>query len=163
MGVEISSGQLNRLLTEGYDDFHQEKDAIKAVGLTVSSYVQTDDTGARHQGQNGYCTYLGNEWFACFASTDAKSRINFLEVLQTERRYEINAEALAYMADHGVAAGHRERLAQRPIVATDPKRGPPICGGTGSIAPGDDPRHGRRAHRRAGRAGVSAGSALAQR
>ena len=120
-GIEISSGQLNRLLTEGHEDFHREKEVIKAVGLTVSSYVQTDDTGARHQGQNGYCTYLGNEWFAYFASTDAKSRINFLEVLQTERRYEINAEALAYMADHGVAAGHRERLAQRPIVATDPQ------------------------------------------
>lgn len=119
-GVVISAGQLNRLLTEGHDGFHQEKAAIKAVGLAVSSYVQTDDTGARHQGKNGYCTYLGNEWFAWFASTGSKSRVNFLELLQGERCYAVNAEALAYMAERGVAAGHRERLAAYPVVLADP-------------------------------------------
>jgi hypothetical protein len=120
-GIEISAGQLSRLLTEGHEGFHQEKAEIKAVGLAVSSYVQADDTGARHQGKNGYCTYLGNEWFAWFASTESKSRVNFLELLQTERRYDINAEALAYMAECGVAAGHRERLAAYPVVLTDPE------------------------------------------
>lgn len=118
-GIEISAGQLSRLLTEGHEGFHQEKAEIKAVGLAVSSYVQTDDTGARHQGQNGYCTYLGNEWFAWFASTASKSRVNFLELLQTERCYAVTPEALAYMAERGVAAGHRERLAAYPVVLTD--------------------------------------------
>jgi hypothetical protein len=83
--------------------------------LATSSYVQADDTGARHQGRNGYCTYLGNERFAWFASTDSKSRINFLELLQAERRYAVNAEALAYMAERGLAADHRELLAARPV------------------------------------------------
>jgi hypothetical protein len=115
----MSSGQLNHLLTEGHAVFHQEKAEIKAVGLAVSPYVQTDDTGARHQGKNGYCTVVGNEWFTWFASTDSKSRVNFLELLQTERRYEINADALAYMAERGLAAGHRERLAARPVVLND--------------------------------------------
>ena len=23
-----------------------------------------DETGARHQGKNSYCTHIGNEWFA---------------------------------------------------------------------------------------------------
>jgi hypothetical protein len=55
-GIEISAGQLNHLLTEGHDAFHQEKAAIKAAGLATSTYIQADDTGARHQGQNGYCT-----------------------------------------------------------------------------------------------------------
>jgi hypothetical protein len=118
-GIQISAGQLNRLLTEGHEGFHQEKAALKAVGLAVSSYVQTDDTGARHQGKNGYCTYLGNEWFAWFASTESKSRVNFLELLQSERCYAVNAEALAYMAERGVAAGHRERLAAYPVVLAD--------------------------------------------
>jgi hypothetical protein len=118
-GIEMSSGQLNHLLTEGHAVFHQEKAEIKAVGLAVSPYVQADDTGARHQGKNGYCTVVGNEWFTWFASTDSKSRVNFLELLQTERRYEINADALAYMAERGLAAGHRERLAARPVVLND--------------------------------------------
>jgi hypothetical protein len=37
-----------------------------------------DDTGARHEGRNGYCTALGNDLFAYFESTDGKSRRNFL-------------------------------------------------------------------------------------
>ena len=85
-GIEISAGQLNQLLTEGHERFHEEKAEVKAKGLAVSRYIQADDTGARHQGQNGYCTYIGNDLLAWFASTEHKSRINFLELLQTERR-----------------------------------------------------------------------------
>ena len=120
-GIEISAGPLNRLLTEGHETFHQEKAEIKAAGLAVSSYFQADDTGARHQGRNGYCTYMGNERFTWLASTDSKSRVNFLELLQAERRYEVNAEALDYMAQRGLAAGHREMLAACPVVLTDPE------------------------------------------
>lgn len=120
-GIAISAGQLNHLLTEGHDAFHREKAELKAAGLATSTYIQADDTGARHQGRNGYCTYLGNERFAWFASTDSKSRVNFLELLQAERRYAVNTEALAYMAERGLAAGHREWLAARPVVLTDPE------------------------------------------
>jgi hypothetical protein len=88
--------------------------------LATSPYIQADDTGARHQGQNGYCTYIGNERFAWFASTDSKSRVNFLELLQAERCYAVNAEALAYMAERGLAGWHREMLAARPVVLTEP-------------------------------------------
>jgi hypothetical protein len=57
-----------------------------------------DDTGARHQGHNGYCTHIGNEWFAWFASTESKSRINFLDLLRGGGTdYIINGEALEYM------------------------------------------------------------------
>jgi hypothetical protein len=87
----------------------------------VSRYFQADDTGARHQGRNGYCTYIGNDLLAWFASTEHKSRINFLELLPTERRYEVNAEALAYLTERGLAACHRDVLAARPVVLTDPK------------------------------------------
>lgn len=118
-GIDLSAGQLNHLLTEGHDAFHQEKAELKAAGLATSPYLQADDTGARHQGRNGYCTYIGNERFAWFASTDSKSRVNFLELLQADRCYEINAEALAYMAERGLAAGHCERLAAHPVVLTE--------------------------------------------
>ncbi len=118
-GIEMSAGQLNHLPTEGHERFHEEKAELKATGLAVSAYVQADDTGARHQGRHGYCTYSGNEHFAWFASTDAKSRGNCLELLQAERRYEVNAEALAYRAERGLAAGHCERLAAHPVVLTE--------------------------------------------
>jgi hypothetical protein len=98
VGVDISSGQLSRIITEGKERFHAEKDEILRVGLQVSPYIHVDDTGARHDGSNGYATHIGNELFAWFQSTDSKSRINFLELLRgSHTDYVVNEEALAYM------------------------------------------------------------------
>lgn len=83
-GILISAGELNRIITEDKEKFHAEKDEVLKVGLEVSSYVNVDDTGARHQGKNGYCTHIGNELFAWFSSTESKSRINFLELLRAD-------------------------------------------------------------------------------
>ncbi len=97
-GVDISSGQLNRILVEGRDDFHEEKDAILSAGLEISSYINVDDTGARHNGKNGYCTHIGNDLFAWFKSTESKSRINFLKLLRADHTdYQVNPESLIYM------------------------------------------------------------------
>ncbi len=63
-GIDISAGQLNCILVEDKELYHDEKRDILRVGLRVSNYINTDDTGARHQGVNSYCTYIGNEWFA---------------------------------------------------------------------------------------------------
>jgi len=102
--VEISSGQLNRILIEDKDIFHFEKDEILSAGLKVSNYVNVDDTGARHDGKNGYCTHIGNELFTWFRSTDSKSRINFLELLRAgQKDYVINEDALEYMNNQGLA------------------------------------------------------------
>lgn len=97
-GVQISAGQLSRLLTEGQESFHAEKAELLRVGLAVSAYIHVDDTAARHQGQNGYGTHIGNELFAWFASTESKSRINFLELLRAGQTDSvIDAAARAYM------------------------------------------------------------------
>jgi hypothetical protein len=58
--IEISAGQLNRILTEDKEVFHQEKEAILEVGCEVSDYIQTDDTGKQNKGKNGYCTLETN-------------------------------------------------------------------------------------------------------
>ena len=98
-GVQRSSGQLHRLITAGKETFHAEKDAILRVGLRLSGHVHVDDTGARHAGQNGVTTHIGNEWFAWFQTTTSKSRINFLELLRAGHTdYRVSREALAYMA-----------------------------------------------------------------
>jgi hypothetical protein len=114
-GIDISAGQLHRILTENKDYFHQEKGEVLAAGLTESSYLGTDDTGARHRGQNGYCTALGNELFAYFESTDSKSRLNFLHVLQgSQHDYAINETTLAYWKRQELAAAVVEQLTQGP-------------------------------------------------
>ena len=100
-GLDISAGQLNRLLVEDKESYHSEKQDILRVGLKVSSYINTDDTSARHQGVNSYCTQIGNEWFAWFETTDRKNRINFLELLRGNRTdYVLSSEALTYMREH---------------------------------------------------------------
>jgi hypothetical protein len=108
LGIDISTGQLSRILTEGKDAFHQEKVELLPAGLEASTYVQVDDTGARHQGHNGFCTHIGNELFAYFESTDSKSRQDLLEVLRgAHTDYTINDFAVAYW--------QRQRLSQAVI------------------------------------------------
>jgi hypothetical protein len=98
IGIDISAGQLNNLLIEEKDRFHQEKDHILSVGLEVSAYINVDDTGARHQGKNGYCTHIGNESFSWFESTGSKSRINFLKLMRAGHTdFAINMDAVCYM------------------------------------------------------------------
>jgi hypothetical protein len=110
---DISSGQLHRILTEKKDAFHQEKDEVRAAGLAESSYIGTDDTGARHQGKNGYCTALGNELFAYFESSASKSRLNFLQVLQgPQRHYVINETTRAYWERQKLPAAPLAQLTQ---------------------------------------------------
>jgi hypothetical protein len=105
LGIDISEGEVNALLTERLDTFHQEKDELLPAGLEISPYIQVDDTGARHQGHSGYCTYVGNEWFASFSSTDEKSRLNFLRVLRgAHNDYVLNDTAFTYLAEHDMPA-----------------------------------------------------------
>lgn len=114
-GVQISSGQVNRLLNEKKDAFHLEKAGVLSAGLDVSGHVNVDDTGARHAGSNGYCTHIGNEFFAWFKSTDSKSRINFLQLLrQEEGDYVINEDALTYIQRQSFPRPLLARLAEDP-------------------------------------------------
>ena len=115
LGIDISTGQINRLLTENQDGFHQEKAEVLAAGLAASPYIGVDDTGARHQGHNGVCTAIGNDLFAYFESTDSKSRLNFLQVLRgTSTGYALNEVAFAYWERQGLAHDVAGRLSAGP-------------------------------------------------
>jgi len=97
-GIQISAGQLSQIITECKEQFHAEKEEVLRVGLEVSAYINVDDTGARHKGNNGYCTHIGNKLFAWFSSTESKSRINFLELLRVGNTdYVVNDVAREYM------------------------------------------------------------------
>jgi Transposase IS66 family len=120
LGIRISAGQINHILTENHEGFHQEKAELLTAGLASATYIQVDDTGARHQGHNGYCTHIGNELFAYFASTDSKSRRNFLEVLRGGHSdYVINDVAVAYWEKYELAAALVTALAEGPTHFAD--------------------------------------------
>jgi hypothetical protein len=117
IGIDISSGRLSQFITAGLDAFHDEKDQLLPTGLSVSAYVHTDDTLARHDGQSGYCTHIGNDLFAWFKSTESKSRINFLSCLGQGKApcYAINAGALEYLARHALSPALLTRLEALPV------------------------------------------------
>jgi uncharacterized small protein (DUF1192 family) len=120
LGIDISAGELNRILTEGKEAFHQEKAELLPTALAVSAYIQVDDTGARHQGHNGACTQIGNEFFAVFASTESKSRLNFLEMLRGPHTdYVINETALAYWRQQKLPQPVVDQLRLGPQVFPD--------------------------------------------
>jgi len=109
--IEISKGQVNRILMAEHSGFQQEQDEVLRSGLATATYVHTDDTGARHQGRNGYCTVVGNELFAYFRSSEHKSRQNYLALLRHPfEDYVLNEDAQAYLKSHELAACHLEKL-----------------------------------------------------
>lgn len=113
-GVDISSGQIDRILSEKKDLFHEEKQNLLTSALCVSDYIQVDDTGARHDGKNGYCTVICNDYFAWFGSTVSKSRMNFLKLLRGEHEdYVINEAALLYMKGQKLPPFLLEELKER--------------------------------------------------
>jgi hypothetical protein len=116
-GIDLSVGQIDALLSGHNEAFFAEKDQLLEVGLEVSSFITVDDSGARHQGRNGYVTQIGNDCFAWFSSTESKSRINFLELLQAgEPCYCMNDEALTYWGEQGLPQALRQALAASPIL-----------------------------------------------
>jgi len=115
-GIDLSVGQIDALLTRGQEGFHEEKLALLHAGLEVSSAITVDDTGARHQGRNGYATHLGNDFFAWFESTEQKSRVNFLRLLRAGREDAwLTGDALAYMEQQGLPEAARRALAEHGV------------------------------------------------
>jgi hypothetical protein len=105
LGVDISAGQLSSILLKGHDHFHAEKDDLLPTARQISGYLHCDDTSARHQGKAAVCTHIGNDLFASFSTTDAKSRLNFLRLLcQPEEQYrwcEEATESLGWLGASG--------------------------------------------------------------
>ena len=111
-GIDISAGQVNAILLEGHDALHAEKDALLPTAREISGVLHTDDTSARHRGQNAVCTHIGNELFATFQTTDSKSRLNFLRLLcQPEERHTLNEEMLTCLELMGAPQKLLRRMA----------------------------------------------------
>jgi hypothetical protein len=116
LGIDMSAGQLNAILLDGHDAFHAEKDALLPTAREVSDVLHTDDTSARHQGQNAVCTHFGNDYFASFHTTDSKSRLNFLRLLcLPQERYTVNEEMLCSLEFLGAPGGLLDQMAALPV------------------------------------------------
>lgn len=102
-GIEISEGQVHNILMNESEKYREESEKILSAGLKEAPYIRTDDTGAKHQYKNGYCTNIGGEYFSYFKTTSSKSRANFLRILlQGKEGYSINAAFIWHLFQSGV-------------------------------------------------------------
>jgi len=104
-GVLISAGQLNNILIENKEIYIEEVAELLPLAAKLEGQIQADDTSGRHKGKNQYTTVIGNDWFSLFATTDSKSRINFLKLLQNgKEEYLINQDTLEYLSKMNVSS-----------------------------------------------------------
>jgi hypothetical protein len=115
LGVDISKRQVVRILTDANDAFIAEARDVLRAGLAHADWISVDDTGARHQGKNGFCTQIGNDVFTFFATTGSKSRRNFLGLLRAGHGdYVLNDQAFAYMRRRHLAGVVIAKLEEHP-------------------------------------------------
>lgn len=115
LGLDISKRQVVRILTEAKGAFVTEARDVLRAGLAHAPWISVDDTGARHKGENGVCTQIGNDAFTFFATTGSKSRANFLDLLRAGYDdYVLNDAAFAYMRGRNLAAAVIAKLASHP-------------------------------------------------
>ena len=115
LGLPISKRQVVRFLIEEKDDFMTEAREVLRAGLGQADWISVDDTGARHQGRNGYCTQIGNDRFTFFVTTASKSRSNFLSLLRAGHTdYVLNEEAFAYLRKRNLSGVVIEHLRAHP-------------------------------------------------
>ena len=88
MGIEMSDGSLQNILTENNDEWIMEKNDLLKSGMSAP-YVQTDSTGARVRGKNYFTHVFTSEFFSVFSTMPGKSRLNILGALQGESKESI--------------------------------------------------------------------------
>jgi hypothetical protein len=110
-GIEISEGQVHNILMNEADAYNKEGEQILTAGMEAAPYIQTDDTGEKHQHKSVYCTHIGGEYFAYYTTTSSKSRENFLRILlQGKEGYSINQACIWHLFQCGVEDDLLNRL-----------------------------------------------------
>jgi len=75
IGISISEGQISNIITKVmHKELVSEKQAIFESGMNHASFVQTDETGARHQGKNHYMHVICDPRFSCYFVKPDKKR-----------------------------------------------------------------------------------------
>jgi hypothetical protein len=81
IGIEMSDGSLQNILTRNSDERIEEKNDLLKAGMQ-GPYIQTDSTGARVKGQNHWTHVFVSEFFSVYSTMPGRSRLNILSALQ---------------------------------------------------------------------------------
>jgi len=108
-GIIISEGEISNILTKEKSTVYAiEKQAIFETGTNQADYLNIDETGARHKGNNHYLHVVCNKLFSAFFIRQAKGSdtIRHFFRLNDEDRFDkpiISDDARQYI---GVSAHH---------------------------------------------------------
>ena len=121
LGIDISAGELSRILTEGKDTFHQEKAELLPTGLAVSStYVQVDDTG---RGIRGIMALAPTSETSCSPTSPARraraGSTSWRSCRQPHTDYWINKQTVAYWQRQKLPAEVIHKLRRGPKTFAD--------------------------------------------
>lgn len=117
--IYISRSTISRMLTEGHDNFHQEKADIFDAGMKASLYQHVDDTSCRVNGKNHYAHIFCNPFFTAYFTRQKKDRLTLLEILcRGELKYAFNQDAFELMMEFGLATKWQDQI--KPMLQAEP-------------------------------------------
>ena len=117
-GVSISGSTISRMITEGHDHFHQEKEAIINAGLKATDYQHIDDTGSKVAGKSHYTHIICNPYFTAFFTRPRKDRLTLLEILcRGELKFSLNQTTYELMTALGLSEKCLNEL--KALIPTD--------------------------------------------
>lgn len=109
--VRISAATISRFITDGHDEFHQEKKDIVQAGLASSIHQQMDDTTARVNGKNYYTHVLCNDLYTAYFTRHHKNRLTIIDILtQGEVSFHFNEAAYSLMEQMHLPNKQLDRL-----------------------------------------------------
>jgi len=95
-GVEISAGQIAKMVHDYTGKFQKEREKILKEGLQSTPYQHYDDTGTRVNGKSKYCHILGNPFFTYYSTCPRKDRLTVIDVLMGGQKRTYLLDELAH-------------------------------------------------------------------
>ncbi len=115
-GIHISRATISRMLIDGHDVFHQEKEDIVTAGMQ-SIYQQIDDTSCRVNGKNHYTHIICNPYFTAYFTEPKKDRLTLFKILCRDKlMFSLDQDAYELMAEFGLS---EKRIAELKKISVD--------------------------------------------
>lgn len=115
-GLDISAGQISKLLLGPHETFHAEAATILQAGLASSPWQHIDTTATRVDGVNHDCHVVCNPLYTVYVTLPQRDRLHVLDVLRggAPREFRLDATAERLMRFMDVPARDRTILAALP-------------------------------------------------
>lgn len=112
IGIKISTGQIEAILNKKNEGFHKEMEQAFMTAIDLTSFMHSDDTGARHEGSNWFTSVFCNFLCTIFKTTPKKNRLTVLQNLigKDKVKFLINKSTIQYVKDYKIGKIYQDLL-----------------------------------------------------